>query len=119
MGIDTNPQRFQSLTEAVRDHSVEHCLAYSGMAEVPDGYSRFAEDDARLHLCRWDDVCPAYALALLTFGGYRLPQDDESLEVLWDELGGESTKLWPDVSKTLRRGWAWLAEHDPQSWTGQ
>lgn len=111
MRIDTDPQRFQALTKAVRDHSVEHCLPYPGMADIPVGYSRFAEQDARVCGSSWQDVCPVYALALLTYGGYRLPEDDVSLETLWDELGGESVKLWPEVSHTLVRGWRWLEEH--------
>ena len=118
MGIDTDPQRFQSLTQAVRDHSVERCLPYPGMADIPEGYSRFAEQDARARDFSWQDVCPAYALALLTYGGYRLPEDEESLETLWDELGGESVKLWPEVSQTLLRGWRWLAEHRSEAMHG-
>lgn len=108
MGIATDPQRFSSLVDALHAHSIERCLAYPGMAEVPEGYSRFAEQDATRHGLAWADACPAYALALLTFGSYRLPDDDGSLEILWDELGGASTRLWPDVSSTVQRGWRWL-----------
>lgn len=115
MGIDTNPQRFQSLTQAVREHSVGRCLPYHGMAEVPQGYSRFAEQDARAHECSWEDMCPAYALALLTYRGYRLPEDAQSMEILWDELGGHSTKLWPEVSKSVQRSWIWLSNHDREN----
>ena len=109
MGIETNLERFSALVEALNTHSVEHCLPYPGMADVPSSYSRFAEQDAMQHDNRWDDSCPAYALALLTFGGYHLPQDNEGMEILWDELGGGSTKLWPDVASIVERGWEWLS----------
>ena len=110
MGIETNPQRFSNLVAALHEHAIERCLPYPGMADVPDGYSRFAEQDAMRHSQRWEDSCPAYALALLTFGSYRLPEDDASMEILWDELGGGSTKLWPDVSSMVVRGWEWLGD---------
>ena len=109
MGVETNPERFSALVEALHEHSVERCLPYPGMADVPEGYSRFAEQDAMRHDSHWDDSCAAYALALLPFGGYRLPQDHDAMEILWDELGGGSTKLWPDVASIVERGWEWLS----------
>ncbi len=110
MGIEANPQRFSNLIAALHEHAVERCLPYPGMADVPDGYSRFAQQDAMRHEQSWEDSCPAYALALLTFGSYRLPEDNASMEVLWDELGGASTRLWPEVSSIIERGWKWLED---------
>ncbi|RZA31038.1 MAG: hypothetical protein EOP92_33245, partial [Lysobacteraceae bacterium] len=109
MGIATSPQRFAQLTEAVRLQGVERCLPYPDMTEVPEGYSRFAQEDAATHGLEWDDLCPAYALALLTQGGYRLPEDADAMEILWDELGGESTKLWSEVANVVPRAWRWLS----------
>ena len=90
---------------------VSKCLHYPGM--TPKGFDRFAGRDAKAHGHDWADVCPAYALALVSSGGYQLPQDSAELEVLWDELGGDSSKLWSEVDDVVRRSWAWLDAHDP------
>ena len=107
-------ERFRDLLERLRPAGgVARCLHYPGMTAVPVGFARFASDDARHRDQTWSDVCPAYALALVSRGSYVLPQDDEEMEVLWDELGGESTRLWPDVRGVVARSWAWLDAHHP------
>lgn len=94
-----------------RSGGVEKCLPYPGMTPVPAGFDEFANRDSQATESNWSDICPAYALALLTSGGYALPQDDADMEVLWDELSGNSTLLWPDVRDIVERGWAWLDAH--------
>lgn len=107
-------ERFRELLERLRPAGgVARCLHYPGMTSVPVGFDRFASDDARRQDFAWSDVCPAYALALVSQGSYALPQDDEEMEVLWDELGGDSTLLWPDVTGVVERSWAWLDAHHP------
>ena len=112
MGRFTNHDRFKELVAALLPTGgVSKCLYYPGMAEVPAGYDRFAGADSRKFGYEWSDVCPAYALALVTHHGYALPQDAADMEVLWDELGGNSAKLWPEVDQIVRRAWAWLDVH--------
>lgn len=109
-------ERFHRLLELLDPPgSVAKCLHYPGMTEVPDGFDRFAHSDAAQEQLEWSDVCPAYALALVAAGSYALPGDDEDMEVLWDELGGSSTKLWPDVRVAVIRAWAWLDAHPSQA----
>jgi hypothetical protein len=43
-----------------------------------------------------------------------MPADQESLEILWDELGGQSTRLWNEVEEVVAGAWSWL-EHHPQA----
>lgn len=88
-----------------------------GMTPIPNGYDRFAADDAHAMELDWKDVCPAYALALVSRGSYALPQDDAEMEVLWDELGGDSTQLWGEVKDVVVRAWAWLEAHHPDTAT--
>jgi len=57
------------------------------------------------------------ALALVTAGSYALPQHESDMEVLWDELGGSSTRLWSDVREIVKRAWAWLDAHHVASAT--
>lgn len=107
-------ERFRELLERLRPTGgVARCLHYPGMTTIPAGFDRFASEDARQQGLAWDDVCPAYALALVSRGSYALPQDDGEMEVLWDELGGASTRLWPDVRGVVARSWAWLDAHHP------
>lgn len=94
-----------------RSGGVENCLPYPGMTQVPAGFDEFANRDSQATESNWSDVCPAYALALLTSGGYALPRDEADMEVLWDELSGSSSLLWPDVRDIVERGWAWLDAH--------
>lgn len=112
MGIIANQERFHLLTEALAGHAVESCLPYPGMTAIPAGYSRFAQRDALRRAMDWDEACPAYALAAITMGAYSLPRDDEALEILWDELGGASSRLWPEMRPLLREGWHWLGQQD-------
>jgi hypothetical protein len=111
MGVIANHERFHSLTEALARHAVEACLPYPGMVDLPAGYSRFAETDATRRELVWEDVCPAYALAAITEGAYRLPDDAQAMETLWDELGGASTRLWPEIEDVVHTAWDWLARH--------
>lgn len=112
MGRFTSHDRFIELVALLMPTGgVSKCLHYPGMTPVPKGFDRFAGHDARAHGYDWADVCPAYALALVSKGGYQLPQDSAQMEVLWDELGGESTKLWSEVDDVVRRSWAWLDSH--------
>jgi hypothetical protein len=111
MGLHVNHERFTQLLARFRHgEDVGQCLHYPGMADIPEGYNRYARADCRAHGAEWDDYCPAYAFALLTHTGYALPEDEESLEVLWDELGGQSTKLWPEVEEVVTDAWAWLRQ---------
>jgi len=113
MEFNSNPQDFAELTQAVRLPGVERCLPYPGMTQVPADYSAFAQADSQGQEQDWNDLCPAYALALLTHRVYRLPDDDVDMETLWNELGGESTKLWADVSSVVQRAWVWLDQRTP------
>lgn len=97
MGIHKNHQRFAELLASLPGEHIEECLHYPGMADVPAGYNQYARVDSRTREGNWDDFCPIYAFALLTSVGYALPEDQEDLKVLWDELGGQSTKLWEEV----------------------
>ena len=114
MGRFVDQDRFKQLLAVLRPTGgVAQCLHYPGMVEVPTGYDRFAGDNARKMGLEWEDACPAYALALVSHGGYALPEDDADMEVLWDELGGGSTKRWPDVRTAVIRSWSWLDVHGP------
>jgi hypothetical protein len=111
MGRFDNEQ-FHRLVEFLsRAGGVDKCLPYPDMTTVPPGFNEFASQDSQKQGYEWADVCPAYALALITAGGYSLPQDDSDMEILWDELGGNSTKLWPEVRGTIERSWSWLDAH--------
>lgn len=111
MGKFTDHARFKELLSVLRSRNhVAECLYYPGMTEVPKGYDSFANRDASAADLQWEDVCPAYALALVSHQSYRLPQDESDMEVLWDELGGNSTKLWVEVRDLVLRAWDWLSE---------
>lgn len=98
----------QRLTVA---QGVGQCLPYPDMTPIPPGFDAFAHHDAASAGLAWDDVCPAYALALITRGSYGLPRDEQDMEVLWDELGGNSTQLWDDVRPVVSRAWTWLGQN--------
>ena len=107
-------ERFRALRDLLKPTGgVAECLHYPGMTPIPEGFDRFAGQDAKRAAADWNDVCPAYALALVSVGSYALPQDDAEMEVLWDELGGESGKPWPEVRDVIARSWAWLDAHHP------
>lgn len=107
-------ERFHRLVEFLnRSGGVGKCLPYPDMTPIPAGFNDFASKDSVAVEAEWSDVCPAYALALVSVGSYGLPQDDTDMEVLWDELGGNSTKLWPEVREIVKRSWAWLDAHHP------
>lgn len=116
MGRFADHDRFKELLALLRPTGgVSKCLYYPGMTPVPPGFDRYAGADARKHDYGWHDVCPAYALALVSKGSYELPRDKGEMEVLWDELGGDSTLLWPQVEPLVRRAWDWLDVHAEQS----
>jgi hypothetical protein len=107
-------ERFRELLERLRPAGgVVRCLHYPGMTPIPEGFDRFASHDTHERELAWSDVCPAYALALVSRGSYGLPQDDTEMEVLWDELGGDSTRVWTEVRDVVVRAWAWLDAHHP------
>jgi hypothetical protein len=116
MGIHHHHERFGQLLAFLRGENVEECLHYPGMADVPAGFNRFARADARSRGGEWGDYCPAYAFALLTHVGYALPADEDDLRVLWDELGGQSSKLWEEVEAVVADAWSWLRQEaqEPQ-----
>jgi hypothetical protein len=106
--------KFAHALALLREGTVADCFYYPGMSEVPKGFDEFARGDAVLAGLAWEDLCPAYALALISNGSYRLPADDEEMETLWDELGGQSTLLWPDVRGVVMRSWEWLGLQSSQ-----
>lgn len=110
MGVHQHHERFGQLLAFLRGENVEECLHYPGMADVPAGFNRYARADARSRGGEWDDYCPAYAFALLTHVGYALPADEDDLRVLWDELGGQSSKLWEEVESVVADAWSWLRQ---------
>lgn len=83
--------------------SVGECLAYADMVDVPSKFDRFARehfsDNYSTRDMEWRDVCPAYALALMVHGTYRLPADDAELQLLWEELA--PTRLHWGRAKTI------------------
>ena len=108
-------ERFHRLVEFLhRSGGVGKCLPYPDMTPIPAGFNDFASRDAKSVESNWADVCPAYALALISVGTYGLPQNDAEMEVLWDDLSGNSTKLWPEVRDIVIRSWGWLDALQPQ-----
>ena len=43
-----------------------------------------------------------------------IPAGFNEMEVLWDDLSGNSTKLWPEVRDIVMRSWGWLDAHQLQ-----
>ena len=108
-------ERFHRLVEFLhRSGGVGKCLPYPDMTPIPAGFNDFASGDCKSVDAEWADVCPAYALALISVGTYGLPQNDAEMEVLWDDLSGNSTKLWPEVRDIVMRLWGWLDAHQLQ-----
>ncbi len=100
---------FDKLVTALRTHdSVSDCLPYSGIAQVPAVLDHLAAEHEKAEGLEWDDVCPAYALAVITHGDYRLPSDDDPMQVLWNEVGGESRLVWHQVRDLVAEAWRWL-----------
>lgn len=109
MPENISKEHFDKVVTALRTHdSVSDCLPYSGVAQVPDVLDHLAREHEKQEGLEWNDVCPAYALAVITHGDYRLPSDDNPLEVLWNEVGGESRLLWPQVRDLVAEAWKWL-----------
>jgi len=104
-------QKFDQLVTSLRarDHAgIGDCMPYDGGAQVSHTLDHLAREHERRQGMDWDDVCPAYGLAVLTHGAYRLPSDDEPLETLWNEVGSESRLLWPEVRDLVAEAWRWL-----------
>lgn len=114
MGRFDTERYTQLLSVLMPKTGVAQCMHYPGMTPIPDGYDDFAHAHAKQFDVSWREVCPAYALALVALGSYTLPRDDAEIEVLWDELGGDSTMLWPQVSPIIERAWIWLQAHASQ-----
>lgn len=88
--------------------SVSHCLPYEDMMEVTPEFDQFARQHASaIDGISWHDLCPAYALALMTHHTYELPEDDEALEVLWEELA-PSDLDWHQAKSVVADTWRWL-----------
>ena len=91
---------------------VADCLPYADMSQIPasfQAYSRWQHRSAGRW--SWRDVCPAYALAYLTFSAYgaRLHESFEwEIELEWDELRGESRLEWPHARSLLVDAWNYL-----------
>lgn len=87
--------------------SVGQCLVYDSMLDVPPAFDRFADAHFRAHVdprIAWPEICPAYALALLAYGSYRLPDDAAELRTLWDELA--SSRLdWREAEAVVADVW--------------
>ena len=104
-------QQFDHLVASLRarDHgAISDCMPYDGVAHVSHTLDHLAREHERREGMDWDDVCPAYGLAVITHGAYRLPSDDEPLETLWNEVGSESRLLWPEVRDLVAEAWRWL-----------
>lgn len=109
MSDQVSRDHFDHVVTALRSHdSVSDCLPYKGMAQVPEVLNHLAREHEKSEGLAWDDVCPAYALAVITHGDYRLPSDDDPLEVLWNEVGSESRLVWPQVRDLVAEAWHWL-----------
>lgn len=92
--------------------SVSGCLLYPGMLEVTPEFDRFAHAHfSTIDEIPWRDLCPAYALGLMTFDNYDLPEDDADLEMLWDELS-TSDLSWQLARNVVLDVWIWLGERD-------
>ncbi len=101
--------RFDDVVTALRTRDrVSDCLPYSGVAMVPDVLERLAREHEKTEGFEWDDVCPAYALAVITHGDYRLPLDEDPMEVLWNEVGSDSRLVWSQVNELVAEAWQWL-----------
>ena len=91
---------------------VANCLPYADMARIPARYQAYARWHHRITgSARWQDACPAYALAYLTFSAYgpRLQESFEwEVELQWEELCGESGLDWPAARVLIVDAWRFL-----------
>jgi len=94
--------------EDIAQVSVQDCLPYRGAAEVPQVLDQLAHEHEQRDGMAWEDVCPAYGLAVITHGAYRLPSDSEPLETLWNEVGSDSRLVWEEVRDLVAEAWRWL-----------
>ncbi len=90
--------------------SVSHCLVYEDMLDVTPEFDKFA----RKHFSTtqgfsWHDLCPAYALGLMTHDTFQLPFDNEELETLWHELA-KSNIDWTQARRVVKDVWKFLDE---------
>lgn len=117
MAEQISRQQFDTVVSLLRRHgrgedipatSVQDCLPYRGAAEVPQVLDHLAHEHEQRDGMAWEDVCPAYGLAVITHGAYRLPSDSEPLETLWNEVGGESRLVWDEVRDLVAEAWLWL-----------
>jgi hypothetical protein len=111
MAERVSQQKFDEVVASLRTRdpgAIGDCLPYEGVAQVPATLDHLAREHERREGMAWDDVCPAYGLAVITHGAYRLPSDDEPLETLWNEVGGQSRLLWPEVRDLVSEAWRWL-----------
>lgn len=94
-----------------RQHTVADCLPYEDMLDVSPDFDRFARSHyTYLKGLEWRDACPAYALGLMTFGTYEMPEDAEDLQALWHELCASDLD-WFRAQIIVLDVWAWLNAH--------
>ncbi|MFT3807229.1 hypothetical protein [Arenimonas sp.] len=101
----------QVVSRLVRMHSVADCLPYEDMLDVSSEFDRFARNHfSHLKGLDWHDACPAYALGLMTFGTYEMPEDADDLQALWKELCASELD-WFRAQIIMLDVWAWLNAH--------
>ncbi len=92
----------------IQPPSVGQCLAYEDMIDVPPQFDVFAREHYSKHYATtgipWRDVCPAYALALMAYGSYRMPENNAEIETLWEELA-PSRLGWRDAKAIVAEVW--------------
>lgn len=88
--------------------SVGQCLAYADMMDIPPQFDVFARRHFAEHHAAagtaWRDACPAYALALMVYRSYRLPEDAAQIETLWEELA-PSRLAWREAKAIVADVW--------------
>jgi hypothetical protein len=121
--MQTIPMTMQSIMHTAQSRpravtTVQNCLAYPGLAEVPPAFNRLAHTDFAVlseadESLDWEDYCPAYALGLLTFEAYfhESPRGlESSLREQWEQLRGSSQLHWERAREIIARSWDALAK---------
>lgn len=98
--------------------SVAHCLIYQDMLDVSPEFDKFARKHfGAIHGISWPDLCPAYALGLMTHTAYQLPTNDEELETLWQELANSDIE-WSQAQQVVKDVWKFLDDSENDSLPG-
>ena len=116
--MQTVPMAMHSLVAASLSRSslpdlIERRFSFPGRPDSPVAFNRLAQVDFALISeadpdAEWDDYCPAYALAFLTYESCchsSLPLDNVDLEAQWEELRGDSRLRWQQVCAVISRSW--------------